>query len=141
MTETKRCSKCGEVKPLTEFHKNRSARDGLDHWCKSCKKESMREYCEKNRELVLKRHRRYTHCVKNPSCPAVGRYGAEYVTFACEVCGKEFRRNKSHVDWNYEHEGRLPRFCSRSCTDASKRKDYKSPYARNIERIKKAVGA
>jgi len=171
VTESKRCTKCGEEKPLEEFNKDRCAHDGLYSWCKPCKKESrrrhyeenleqftesrrrrygenrereldgVRKYHEENREQVLAGHRRYIHCVNNPACPAVGGRGAEFIIFTCGVCGKEFRRLKAAVDWRYEHEGRLPQFCSRSCTDASKRKDYKSPYARNIERIKKAVGA
>lgn len=33
---TKRCSKCGEVKPITEFHKRTLSHDGLQSWCKRC---------------------------------------------------------------------------------------------------------
>jgi hypothetical protein len=36
MEATKRCSMCGEVKPLTEFHRNRRRRDGLQNACKPC---------------------------------------------------------------------------------------------------------
>ena len=32
----KTCSKCGVEKPLTEFSKNRSRKDGLFHYCKPC---------------------------------------------------------------------------------------------------------
>ena len=141
MTETKRCTKCGEEKPLTEFHKSRKSHDGLGYWCKSCKKEPRRRHYEENLEQVLAGHRRYLHCVNKPACPAVGGRGAEFVTFTCEACGTEFRRLKSAVDSDYERRGALPRFCSHECYWASMRKDYKSPYARNIERIKKEVGA
>ena len=38
MTEaTKFCSRCGETKPLGEFHQNRSTRDGLQCACKPCR--------------------------------------------------------------------------------------------------------
>ena len=30
------CPRCGETKPLTEFHRNRTTRDGLALRCKSC---------------------------------------------------------------------------------------------------------
>jgi hypothetical protein len=40
----KRCSHCGEVKPLDAFHKNRAARDGRRHDCKECNKARVREY-------------------------------------------------------------------------------------------------
>jgi hypothetical protein len=33
----KRCSTCGEVKPLTDFHRNRSKRDGRQTVCAACK--------------------------------------------------------------------------------------------------------
>jgi len=84
--------------------------------------------------------KRYYRCVKTPSCPRAGVLGADLVVFACEVCGKEFRRLKSEVDNTYALRGTLPKFCSRACYHASARKGYKSPYARNIERIKKEVG-
>jgi ribosomal protein L32 len=35
----KKCSKCGEVKPADEFHKNLNSKDGKDSQCKSCRKE------------------------------------------------------------------------------------------------------
>ena len=35
----KACSLCGNVKPLTEYHKKTKYHDGLDPWCKSCKHE------------------------------------------------------------------------------------------------------
>ena len=33
----KRCTKCGEVKPLTDYHRNKSKHDGRETWCKTCK--------------------------------------------------------------------------------------------------------
>lgn len=33
---TKRCSKCGEEKPLTDFGGNRTSKDGKQYWCKAC---------------------------------------------------------------------------------------------------------
>lgn len=35
-TETKRCVKCKEVKPLDQFHKNRARKDGHQDACKPC---------------------------------------------------------------------------------------------------------
>lgn len=32
----KRCAKCGEEKPTTEFHRNRNKRDGCNAYCKVC---------------------------------------------------------------------------------------------------------
>lgn len=53
--KTKLCSRCNEVKPITEFTKNREWEDeyGYDRWCKDCLKKcktlnSMREYFWEN---------------------------------------------------------------------------------------------
>jgi len=35
--ETKRCRKCGQVKPIEEFSKDsRRKKDGRGSWCKAC---------------------------------------------------------------------------------------------------------
>lgn len=37
---TKRCSRCGEDKPTSDFYASSKASDGLSYWCKACTKES-----------------------------------------------------------------------------------------------------
>ena len=44
----KKCSICGELKPFSEFHKDKCSKDGLHSWCKICKK----EYRENNKEKI-----------------------------------------------------------------------------------------
>lgn len=39
----KRCNKCGQTKPQSEFGKNRSKRDGLSRWCLACCRERDRQ--------------------------------------------------------------------------------------------------
>ena len=36
MEATKRCSRCGEVKPTTDYYRDRSRSDGLQNYCKPC---------------------------------------------------------------------------------------------------------
>jgi hypothetical protein len=38
-TNPKRCSKCGEDKPESEYHRNKNSKDGLQHYCKTCSSE------------------------------------------------------------------------------------------------------
>jgi len=52
--ETKKCTKCGEVKGLECFNKSKNARDGLQSQCKVCKKEYQRENKERAREYKRK---------------------------------------------------------------------------------------
>lgn len=46
---TKTCSKCKEVKPLTEFHKRAKATDGLQGQCKTCNIEARKEAYRTNK--------------------------------------------------------------------------------------------
>ena len=40
----KRCTKCGDEKPTTEFHRDSRAKDGLQAQCKDCKAEYWRQH-------------------------------------------------------------------------------------------------
>ena len=70
----KKCTKCGEVKPLSEFHKNKRNKDGAYSYCKLCSNEAVRkwqaehpeyarEYWRKwyaeNREKVREKYRKW----------------------------------------------------------------------------------
>lgn len=37
MPETKQCTKCGETKPLTDYHRNKNRKDGHASICKTCR--------------------------------------------------------------------------------------------------------
>ncbi len=133
--KTKKCSKCGRELPLSEFPKDKTSKDRLSYWCKSCQRERSKIWYDTHPSDV----RKYWKCVTKPSCPRVGGRGAQFELFVCEVCGTEFRRLKSTVDYHYEHCGYLPRFCSKECRDESQRKSHTSKYAKEIERIKKEI--
>jgi len=40
----KTCSKCGERKPMTEYHKQKGTSDGLRSMCKACKNKADSDY-------------------------------------------------------------------------------------------------
>jgi hypothetical protein len=71
---TKVCSKCGEIKPITEFTKNKNSKDGLKCMCKSCavilgrkyrkdhadkKKETCSNYRKNNKEKIKEQSKKY----------------------------------------------------------------------------------
>ena len=68
--KTKRCPKCGRVLPITEFSKNKSRKDGLNHYCKQCDRAKRKEYYQTHRDTVLKSVAEWR--AKNPT------YNAEY---------------------------------------------------------------
>lgn len=43
------CSRCGETKPITEFGRDKSKRDGLHHYCRPCAREKGRRWREANK--------------------------------------------------------------------------------------------
>ncbi len=55
----KPCKKCGEVKPLTEFHRARDNRDGHRNECKSCWRSLQKQWYQRNREYAIARTQRW----------------------------------------------------------------------------------
>ena len=56
----KKCTKCGEVKPFSEYQKNKQAKNGLRSECKVCKN----AYYKANKEVFTERNNR--HRENNP---------------------------------------------------------------------------
>jgi len=50
--ETKKCNRCGEVKPLSQFYKNKDAKGGHLGICNTCCCAAAKVYRDKNREKV-----------------------------------------------------------------------------------------
>lgn len=50
----KKCSSCKEIKPLEEFCKNNSRKDGYHYRCKMCHYEPMKKWRRKNKEKIKK---------------------------------------------------------------------------------------
>jgi len=55
----KKCTKCGEVKSLTEFNKQNGHRDGIRAECKKCLREYKHQYYIKKREKCIKKARQW----------------------------------------------------------------------------------
>jgi 5-methylcytosine-specific restriction endonuclease McrA len=55
--QLKRCSNCGEIKPLDAFHISRANNDGRAYRCKSCFREYHAEYYAKHAEEVKEKRR------------------------------------------------------------------------------------
>jgi hypothetical protein len=53
--EIKKCSACGEVKSVNEFHKNKKKKDGYHNTCKVCRKKEYKKYYQENKDKILKR--------------------------------------------------------------------------------------
>ena len=56
---SKTCTKCGETKPLDDFHRDKTRAGGRRPECKECVREYRRRYREENRDKVRESKRRY----------------------------------------------------------------------------------
>lgn len=56
MSNTKKCTKCGEVKSLNDFYKRKKAGDGVCCACKPCSEESLNNYRRTKKGLLGKIH-------------------------------------------------------------------------------------
>lgn len=57
--QVKRCTKCGETKPLDAFHRNKRKPDGLEIYCKPCRKEQAARLYADNKDRINARNRSY----------------------------------------------------------------------------------
>lgn len=53
------CSKCRESKPLDEFHKDKTTRNGVSSRCKECRKAYAKVYHKKNKDRINAKDKRY----------------------------------------------------------------------------------
>lgn len=76
----KKCSHCGEIKHTSEFSKNKSQKDGLRNYCKSCQKETRRK--DRNKFSTF----------------AVNYKGNE-----CVDCGKHLTYENNKGEYDFHH--------------------------------------
>lgn len=59
MLTTKRCTKCGETKPTSDFHKRRRSPDGLQCWCKACSCTAVKDFQNREGRSIVNRSVKY----------------------------------------------------------------------------------
>lgn len=64
MSSAKVCNKCGERKPLSEFHRDNKSKDGRVTICKSCNGLYQKEYRKRNSDILREKSKRYNEANK-----------------------------------------------------------------------------
>lgn len=101
--KTKRCTKCGETKPLSEFSKKTASPDGLRWWCKTCTAIYQRQYLARNREKRAAYQREYY--ILYTYGLTMADYNAMLKTQGgvCAICG-EAQQEDRHLAIDHDHE-------------------------------------
>lgn len=55
----RKCTRCGEVKLLMEFHKSQRRKDGLQLWCRVCNNRAACDWVKANRQKARERSARW----------------------------------------------------------------------------------
>jgi 5-methylcytosine-specific restriction endonuclease McrA len=115
---TKRCTKCNEIKPIAEFYRSSQNSDGLESWCKECRRQASRERYRSTKEAV-RGHRMSVYRDGLKRCSACGEWKptTEYysksdnwdnLSHKCKVC-KSVTRHTQYLKHREKRlrEGRL----------------------------------
>ena len=104
----KQCKECGKIKPLSNFYKGVTEKDGLKHKCKVCYLKQTAQWREKHPSYMKKyalRNRKITKKVYGISVKTIERLGLKTVLFVydranrkCEKCGTEYDLTIHHKD-------------------------------------------
>ena len=112
----KKCTKCGVEKPLSEFYKNKSKKDGLQTRCKICDVLKTRKKYQKDPELSAKK--RFIRKLKQEYNLSLEEYNTikTIQNGACAICKSPLQTGMSvHVDHCHDSgkvRGILCRWCN-----------------------------
>lgn len=98
---SKKCSKCNEFKPTTEFHKKTSAKDGLKPDCKQCRKQYSQIRYQSNKEKILEKQKQYQQSHKHE----ILEYNKQYKqSHKPEIAEYKKQYKQSHKNERNEYE-------------------------------------
>lgn len=114
MDTLKQCTKCGELKPLSEFYKNKTCKGGYDHRCKSCIKNAITKHREQEPAEVKAIQRQYyidnkDRIAELRRAVAYGITADEYNNLfiaqngCCAICGRHQQEFKKKLAVDHDH--------------------------------------
>lgn len=90
----KRCTMCGEAKPVDAFHRNRRRADGRQNVCKACKRDYNRRYYRANAARHAPMRRRHAQRLR----AEIDAMIAEAKSVPCTDCGKTYPAEAMDLD-------------------------------------------
>lgn len=139
----KKCSKCCEIKELTEFHKDKSSKDGFTFSCKSCQKSfdqtpERKKYQQEYQQKPEVKYLIYNHGAKKRGY----LFDLSFDQFTilinqpCTYCGQIKSNGVDRIDNSvgYTLENSAP--CCSLCNDIKKDRSVKEMYTHILKMIK-----
>lgn len=138
--EYKRCSKCGETKPLDGFHRWKQAYDGRKTRCKVCRRAETRAWTKANPEKKVAQDRRYREENREKVRAADKRRYNERKAQVLERQRKynaenRERRNHTRREWRRKNPGRVA-----ASTEAQRKRHPEKARARRAITVAVAQG-
>lgn len=97
----KKCTKCNEVKPLTEFHRRAASNDGLEYKCKSCVSKYYSTYLKRS---GFEQRNRQTHLFRTYNITSeLYENLLEQQNQSCALCGKHKSEFKRRLAVDHDH--------------------------------------
>lgn len=93
---SKRCSKCKEIKPFSEFNKDKTKKDGNTSRCKSCRIDDHKQYYKANKEKEIERSKKYQKTEKGK----INHQEARFRYNKSDKGKKKNRKASSHYRFN-----------------------------------------
>ena len=96
------CCKCGEIKTVDNFNKNKTQKDGYKNECKLCTKEYKKQYRIENKEKIRKYQRQYHERYKEENKEKIGENSYKYrknnKEKIREINKKYYQENKEKIN-------------------------------------------
>lgn len=114
----KKCARCGQVKPLDQFHRQAKSKDGRQSWCKQCSKAAYGAYYAANGPTLnqrrMEKHRQdyaadpdsfADRRLRRTYAISLADYDAKLAAQggACALCGAPPKGARLHVDHDHAH--------------------------------------
>lgn len=103
----KRCSKCEQWKPVTEFGKCAGKKDGLQGRCRLCHNAAMREWNAKHPEATRQRHRDYK--IRKPEIVARNAF---------RQCARQWGLDPDEVEARFDRHGGHCEICGMTASES-----------------------
>jgi hypothetical protein len=96
----KKCTKCGETKPLAEFHKNKNGKNGRRSDCKACSLLRVRRHQQEN-EAHYKKYRKQYYQENEAH---LKKYQKQYYQENKEYKQQTYQENREYIQQAYQEK-------------------------------------